>query len=186
MGTIPLTSNRFMNANDSRYDRTTIVLHWITAVAVVLLWASGQTVDWLPSGAPRIVYRSLHILVGACLALVVVRRIAWRAGSGRRLPPAYAGALGTLARTGHLALYALLVVTLLLGLFNTWVRGDNLFNLLVIPAFDPGNKVLRREIASLHEWAANTLFIVAGLHAAIALIHHRLGHPLLARITGRA
>ena len=65
-----------------------------------------------------------------------------------------------------------MIVTVLLGLANAWIRGDTLFMLLKIPAFDPGNTALRKFVEDLHSWAANILLIVAGLHAAAALLHH--------------
>ena len=69
-------------------------------------------------------------------------------------------------------LYLLLVATVLLGIANAWIRGDTLFMLVKIPAFDPGNTALKGFVEDLHSWAANTLLIVAGLHAAAALLHH--------------
>ena len=35
-----------------KYDRTTVSLHWITALFVAALWLIGQTADRLPKG-PR-------------------------------------------------------------------------------------------------------------------------------------
>ena len=154
------------------YDRRTIALHWITAVLVIALWSLGQTIDAFPKGDPRVAARSTHIVCGALLALVLAYRFWWRLGGATRLPPAGTGALERVAVWTHRALYALLAATVLLGLANTWVRGDTLFNLVKIPAFDPGNKALRETVEELHGWAANTLLIVALLHAAAGLAHH--------------
>ncbi len=33
-----------------RHAPTTIMLHWTTAVLVVLLWTIGQTIDFVPRG----------------------------------------------------------------------------------------------------------------------------------------
>ena len=63
---------------------------------------------------------------------------------------------------------------LVLGIANSWVRGDNLFNLFRIPAWDPSNKALRGEVEELHALAANLLILLAGLHAAAGLLHHYL------------
>ncbi len=57
---------------------------------------------------------------------------------------------------------------------NAWVRGDNLFYLYKIPAFDAGNKVLRETVEDYHGLAANLLLILAGLHALGGLAHHYL------------
>jgi cytochrome b561 len=72
----------------------------------------------------------------------------------------------------HVALYLVLAGVLGAGLWLEWVRGDTLFGLLQIPAYDPGNKALRSAAAGYHETLANILLILAGLHAAAALWHH--------------
>jgi cytochrome b561 len=52
------------------------------------------------------------------------------------------------------------------------VRGDNIFNLFTIPAFDPGNKALRGQVEDLHTLFANVLFGLAGFHTASGVAHH--------------
>ncbi len=89
-----------------------------------------------------------------------------------KLPPAGAGGLDRVALLAHKALHLLLIAAVLLGLSNAWVRGDTLFGLFTIPAFDPANKVLRHTIEEWHGNAADLLVILAGLHAAAALLHH--------------
>jgi len=155
------------------YDRRTIMLHWVTAALVVLLWALGQSIDWFPKGSPRIFARSTHISLGLVLALVLVARIHWRTG-GRavHLPPAGLGWLDKFATIAHWALYALLIATVALGIVNTWVRGDTIFNLFKIQPFQANDKSLRETVEDWHALAANTLLIVAFLHAAAALLHH--------------
>ena len=122
------------------YDLPSVRLHWITAGLVVLLWVIGQTIDDFPKGAPRIGARSMHILLGAILAVVLIGRLAWRARWGRRLPPANAGLAGHAARAGHLTLYLLLAATVALGIANTWIRGDNLFELFTITSIAPATR----------------------------------------------
>lgn len=154
------------------YDRRSIWLHWITALLVIALWCAGQTIDWFPKGTPRVAVRSLHICFGAALGLILCYRIWWRIGRGSHLPPAGSGVVQALATLVHLALYVVLVATVLLGVANAWVRGDTLFNLFTLPQFDPGNKALRTQVEDLHSLFANILLILAGLHAAAGLAHH--------------
>lgn len=156
----------------SSYDRRTIALHWLTVVLVLCLWLLGQTIDWFPKGSPRAIARSTHIALGVGLAFVLVRRVWWRLTDGVHMRTASSNAFDTIATLTHKILYLLLVGTVLLGITNTWIRGDTLFMILKIPAFDLGNTVLRESVEDLHSWAANTLLIVAGLHAAAALVHH--------------
>jgi cytochrome b561 len=155
-----------------RHDAVTIVLHWLTAALVVGLWVIGQTVDVFPNGPLRVDYRSIHIVSGGILAVVVLTRLAWRLLRRAGLPPIGHGLLLAIARTTHWALYALLVATVVLGITYTWARGDSIFNVFSIPQMVPGDRALAHQIGDWHALAANALLIVAGIHAAAALFHH--------------
>jgi cytochrome b561 len=159
-------------ARGLQYDRGTIVLHWATAVLVGLLWTIGQTIDFAPSGPLRVDYRSLHMTLGVTLLGVFIVRAIWRLTRGRRLPGVGGAWMEGVARLTHWGLYGLVLVTVCLGLANVWVRGDTIYNLVTVPAFDPANKPLRSLIGDWHALAANATLILAGLHAAAALFHY--------------
>ena len=162
-----------LNSSAPGYDIRSIWLHWITALLVVALWCLGETIDWFPKGAVRIAARSMHICLGATLGLVLCYRLWWRVGGrGRRLTPAGAGIVQALSTVMHFALYAALVGTVVLGIANEWVRGDNIFNLFKVPSLDPENKVLRGQMEDLHALFANILIWLAGFHAIMGLAHH--------------
>jgi len=154
------------------YDIRSIRLHWITAALVIALWCLGQTIDWFPKGNIRIAARSVHICLGAVLGLILCYRLWWRVGGGRRLPPTGPGMVQALSTVVHFALYATLLGAVALGVANAWVRGDNLFNLFTVPAFDPGNKALRGQVEDLHALLANVLLGLAGFHAVSGVAHH--------------
>ncbi|MEB0139278.1 MULTISPECIES: cytochrome b [unclassified Undibacterium] len=156
----------------TRYDNTTILLHWLSAALLLALWALGQTIDWFPSGSPRVLARSLHISTGVLLTVLLVYRLFWRSHGGIKLPPAASGWQQTSAELLHKVLYLMLAVVLILGLFNTWVRGDNLFDLFRLPSFAPGDKALRHQVEDLHGLAANILLAMAACHAAAGLFHY--------------
>lgn len=169
-----------VRAAAARYDSTTIALHWATALLVAVLWILGETVDFWPRGPLRLDHRSLHIVLGVLLGGVILVRLAWRAAGGARLPvegpPLMAGA----ARMVHWALYALVCLTIGLGVLNAFAHGDSLFglaNLPTWPAMGPtvgpaAGSALPRQIGEWHGLAANAVLILAGLHAAAALMHH--------------
>lgn len=165
----PISSNR---GALTRYDARTIALHWATAALVVALWLVAQVIDWFPAGPARINCRSVHIALGLILAIVLLRRLLWRRLAGSALPSIGHPALTRLASSVHVVLYVLLVLEVLLGLANVWVRGDSIFNLFTIPSFAPGDKALRRQINGYHDFVANTILVVAGFHALAALLHH--------------
>ena len=156
----------------ARYDSKSIVLHWLTATLVALLWVIAHLIDDFPRGPARIAARSVHVSLGLTLLTVLFVRMVWRMGSGRRLPLANHGWVGYLAKTVHYFLYALLAAVLLLGIANAWARGDSFFGLFTVPKFDPGNDELRETVETLHETLANALLFVAGAHAVAALVHH--------------
>lgn len=158
----------------ARYDGTSILLHWVTAALVVILWTLGQTIDFFPKGAPKIDARSTHFVLGATLGVVLLVRVAWRASAGRSLPLAGSGWSGTAARVVHYGLYALIATTVVLGVFNAWQRGDVFFNVYTIPKLVPGDLALKHTLEALHGDFADIVLIVAGLHALAALVHHYL------------
>jgi len=155
-----------------RHASMTIILHWISALLVVLLWSIGQTIDWAPNGPLRVTYRSVHIVLGVILGLVLVVRLTRRAIWGGLLPALNTGLLLVLARLTHWILYGLMIVTVTLGVSNAWARGDSIFNLFKIPQLVPGDHALVQLIGDWHALGANALMTVAGLHAAAALFHH--------------
>ena len=161
-----------VEAQGLRHDPLTIAFHWISALLVGVLWVIGQTVDVFPNGPLRIDYRSVHIVLGVALAGVLCARLGRRLMRQETLPPIDHGLLLAIARITHWLLYALLVVAVVLGVTNVWVRGDAIFDLYRVPAFDPGNRALMHLIGGWHALAANAVLIVAGVHAAAALFHH--------------
>ncbi|MGH8268755.1 MAG: cytochrome b [Steroidobacteraceae bacterium] len=158
----------------ARYDGLSILLHWITAALVVALWCLGQTIDWFPKGGPKIDARSTHFLLGITLGVVLVARVAWRASAGRSLPLADKDWLGITAKAVHYGLYFLVAATVVLGIFNAWQRGDVVYNVFTIPKMIPGDLALKHTLEALHGDFADVVLIVAGLHAAAALVHHYL------------
>ena len=157
-----------------RYDRTTIAFHWVTALLVVTQWLGAQTIDWFPRGPLRVDARSVHISLGVALAAILGARIVWRLSQGRRLPLADNGALNVVAKGTHWALYTLLIAMVAVGLFLVWTRGDSIFNLFSVPAYDPGKRALAHRTQDIHALLGWAILALAGLHAAAALVHRYL------------
>lgn len=158
-----------------RYDRLTMALHWLTAALVIGLFACAQIWEQLPKGTPlRKELQALHISCGILLAVIVVTRVLWRLFKGRRLPPANQGALNILAKTAHLALYALLLSQIVLGFFLRWAQAEpfNFFGLFEVPTLVAFDKSMKSVFGGLHEQVAWAIIILASLHAIVALVHH--------------
>jgi cytochrome b561 len=173
-----------------RYDSTTIAFHWAVALLILCQWVSGQTIDWFGKGAPKVDARSVHLVIGSLLIVLMSLRLWWRTGRGRRLPPANTGVWDLLARGLHILLYLMVVAVLLGGVATELLRGDSFFGLVNLPKpgslAGPARHALSEEVGDLHGLGANTILVLAGLHAAAALFHHYvLRDRVLMRMTGR-
>lgn len=153
------------------YDKTTIFLHWTTAILVVIQWLGAQTIDFFPKGPLRVDARSVHITLGLLIAAILIARIVWRLTKGRRLPLADAGALALVSKAVHWGLYALLAAMVIVGAALTWTRGDSIFNLFSIPAFDPNAHDLADHVQDVHAAIGWAILALAGFHASAALVH---------------
>lgn len=153
-----------------RYDRPTIILHWLTAVLVIVQWTIGRTTGLLPRGPLRVDIWSVHVLLGVCITLVFVARIVWRVRRGRRLPGIGTPVERAAATVVHLSLYAVLGIVLALGFANTYVHGFPLFNVLTLPGKQDMATILR--VNGWHGLAANVLAALILLHTLAALFHH--------------
>ena len=92
-----------------RYDTTTVFFHWATAILVAEQWLGAQVIDWFPRGALRVDARSVHIVLGVVLAVLLAGRILWRLTpgaapaarrQGRAEPAGQGDALGALRPAG--------------------------------------------------------------------------------------
>ena len=152
------------------YDRRTIIYHWLTVALVAAQWLGAHTIDWFPRGMWRTDAKSVHIVLGAALGVIIITRLIWRFTGGWKLAPADRGPLHLAAVTVHGLLYVLLLSTVALGLLNAWAQGDSLFGLAQLPKLTQNND-LRDQIEEIHGLAANLILAVAALHIAASLWH---------------
>jgi cytochrome b561 len=163
-----------LNSAD-RYDRLTIVLHWLIAALVAGQWLGAHAIDWFPKGPLRVDARSLHILFGAIVGFLMIVRVAWRVGGGRRLLPEGPPLADLAARAMKLALYGLILGVVAVGVALALTRGDSLFGVLQLPslggATPESRHALAEQIVEYHELGANLILLLAGLHSIAAIIH---------------
>lgn len=157
-----------------RYGAIAQLLHWSTAIFVVLAWVLGQTVDDLPKAFGLF----SHISAGLAVLAIVIVRLMWRFVDAP--PKAEVTPLGVwldrAGRAAHLVLYALLIVVPIVGIVTQFGRGQPLplFGLADIASPWPADRAFARSVKEVHETLSNVLLIIAGLHAAAALGHHWL------------
>jgi cytochrome b561 len=163
------------------------VLHWLTAICVIGGWLLGQFMDSFPQGPPRAWALWAHISLGECVMLFLLVRLVWRIADPP--PPPEPTRLGRLqeiaAKLSHYALYALLLAVPLVGIIVQLKRGNALpvFGAWNFASPWPTDRPTARSLLEVHELLANALLILAGIHAAAALIHHYgFGDRTLARM----
>ena len=160
------------------YGAVPQTLHWLTVGLVVLAWLLGTFDDVLPKGAARAAGLFVHISVGLAILAVLVARLLWRLADPPPPPePTMFGVwLDRAGQFAHYALYALLVAVPIAGIVVQFARGDALplFGFAEIPSPWPADRAFARTAKEVHEVLANGLMILAGFHAAAALVHHFL------------
>jgi cytochrome b561 len=162
-------------------------LHWLTAICVIAGWLLGQFIDAFPKGPPRAWALWTHITLGECVMLFLIVRLVWRIAD--RPPPPEPTRFGRLlviaSKLGHYTLYALLSAVPLVGIMVQLKRGNALpvFGAWNFASPWPTDRSTAGSLLEVHELLANALLILAGIHAAAALIHHYvLGDRTLVRM----
>ena len=164
-----------------RYSVAQRWLHWLVAILVLgnlaggaVLWAYGfeGLRDGFGMATTNAIYTAHKTGAVLVLALVLVR-LGVRSRHGAPPPPAsMSPAVWRLARSTHLALYALLVAMPVLGWAATAAGGFPVqlfaWNL---PGLVPENEALSDTLFALHGIAGLALALFIALHVAGALRH---------------
>ena len=165
-----------MRNSPNHFGIVAISFHWLTVALVILAWTLGTFGDELPRGPARSLGLLMHISAGVTILLLLCARAAWRIGDPP--PPVERTLLGKYgdltSRVAHYALYVLLSAVGLTGIVLQFARGNALpiFGLLEIASPWPADRSFARSAKEVHEFLANSLVILAALHAIAALTHH--------------
>jgi cytochrome b561 len=160
----------------TRYGIIPQTVHWLTFLCVSVGWLLGWFLGDLPKDNVRSFGFLTHITLGQCVLVLLVVRLAWRIADPP--PPPEKTRFGRLleraAKFSHFALYALLLAVPLMGILVELKRGGSLpiFGLWEVPSPWPVDRNTARSVLKAHEYLANTLVALAGIHAAAALTHH--------------
>jgi cytochrome b561 len=157
-----------------RYGAIPKTIHWLTAALVVLGWMLGTFGDALPRAA-QAGGLFIHISVGLSVLALLVVRVGWRVVDPPPLPETtrLGRWSGVAAALGHLGLYALLLAVPIAGVVLQFARGDAIpiFGLFDIVSPWTADRAFARSVKEIHNILANTLVILAALHAAAAIFH---------------
>lgn len=172
----------------ARYGRVTRLLHW--TIAALILWQFlGMAVKLtLGRGAVSGFFVGLHQPVGALLFALIALRVVWALLNRRRRPDHGAGLVGTAARLGHLALYALMLVVPLLALLRAWgaERAFAPLGVEIFPARELPVEWAVKLAGALHGELAWLLLVLILGHVVMVGVHQAMWRDgTLARMAGR-
>ena len=154
-----------------RYDPATIVLHWVTVLLTLALWAGAKSLNLVPAGALRADARSLHIVLGVVLGALGGVRFVWRLSFGRPLPETGVGFMGWASKAAHNGLYALLAAMVGVGMLLAWTGGDSVFGQFPAPSPDADYRDLAKGLQRAHGLIGWLIVALVGVHSGAALVH---------------
>ena len=169
-----------------KYDRFSVLLHWLMAVVLIGQMALGMWMLGLPKDASglRMGWFNVHKSWGMVLGLLVLVRLAWALRRPRVAPLDQPRALQLLASSAHRLLYALMLLLPLSGFLGSVFSGYPIrFFGLVLPKFVERWELGKVVMSGLHQWGSWALLLLVVLHVA-AFVQHQfiLKHPVLQRM----
>lgn len=166
-----------------RYDPVSIVLHWVIAVLILVLFLLGWYMVDLPKGSPeRTSFFTLHKSIGLTVAALVVVRLAWRWRFPMLAPPAALGPWQRRLATGvHRALYVFMVLQPLSGYLSSSYSGyaTRIWG-VTLPQWAEKNPARNEFFTGVHELSSMVLLALIGLHlcGAFAFLFSRHANVL--------
>lgn len=168
-----------IKSSTDHYGSVAVTIHWVSALAVILMLASGQIMDWYPEQTGVIL--PYHVSTGFVIGALTLFRIVWWLALDRR-PAAQAGMPAwqeRIARFVHLGLYACILV-----LFGSGIAMMVLFG-AIGPIFlgGPLPNFSQTPPRLAHGLASRLILLLACVHIAAALWHQFIKRDrLLARM----
>ncbi|MGF1688189.1 cytochrome b [Photobacterium japonica] len=167
--------NKDLSTQDrATYDGLSIVIHWLSAITVMGLFAVGLWMVDLNYYSQW--YKPVphwHKSVGILLALVTLFRLVWK---HIKKPPAIEGARWEViaATIAHTAIYLLLFGLFISGYLISTADGRpiEVFDWFSVPALGALFDQQADIAGEIHFYLAVTLISLVSLHALAALKHH--------------
>lgn len=190
-----------VTADDARYTRVAMTLHWLVALLMLGNVAIGQTIALLSDATLEKIdvrfWIDLHKSIGITVLGLAILRILWRLT--HRPPPlsqAFAPWERAAAHIVHWALYVLIFALPLSGWAHdsAWVAAAthpmSLYGVVPFPrigfvmALDDATKdTLHTLLGNVHTWCAYCLYALLALHVGGALKHQFIDrHSVLGRM----
>jgi cytochrome b561 len=166
---------RMDNSKQRVFDRTTRLMHWVTAGLMLLVFVLAFSIDRTTSRASHTAFLQLHRSVGMTIWTLTLVRLVWRHfAKYPDWPSDMQPTMRVAAKASEYALYALLLAQPIVGLLQTSAHGDHvdLFFLGQLPVLIEKNRSLAQLLLTVHKSVGFSLFGLIALHVSAALFHH--------------
>ncbi|SPE20079.1 putative cytochrome b-561 membrane protein [Burkholderiales bacterium] len=161
--------------DSDRYTDVAIALHWLLALALLVVFCVGLYMADLQLSPTRVRLFNWHKWAGISVLVLSAFRLGWRWG---HRPPALQKRL---ADWMHHLLYLMFFLVPIAGWAYSSAAGFPVvwFGLIPLPDFVPVDKPLAGFLQGLHSFLSYALAALVGLHVAAALQHHIVEHDSL-------
>lgn len=170
---LPRKTRSRLRDSQHRYGWISILLHWLTAIAVMVLWFIGNGIMAGDSTASIDARRSLHVSIAASVWLLLLFRIAWRYRSRHPFIRGQSTRIHRIAKIVHYTMLVTIAAMLISGPMLLWLDGKpiRIFGLLSIPGPFGTAEALREFAWFMHSTGALLLFWLVLVHIGGALKH---------------
>jgi cytochrome b561 len=166
------------SSRPDRYDGTSIAVHWLTVLLVLVQVLAGVTmVNLVGRGPVQDLLYNLHKSAGVLVFLLVLFRLAWRwRHPWPPLPADMPRWQIVLARANHALLYAVLLVMPVSGFVFTAAGGFPVpfLGLVELSGLVPRHEALSKAALLVHLGGQFLVYALVALHVAGALYHLRI------------
>ena len=157
-----------------RYNRGAVIIHWVTALLLLMQIYIGFTFSDMPRGPDRSFVFEWHRTWGVLILLLALFRLGWRMA---HRPPPYPPELPRWERLAatwnHRAFYFLLIVLPLTGLMAI-SSGRSMTTLaggIPFPLIPGVSEALSDRMGEVHETLVTITLVLIALHVGAALKH---------------
>ena len=170
------TGGQAANGAVQRFSRWTIATHWVSALAMLILFVSIWAREYIEEYALRVSLFETHRQMGlVILTLFFVRLAVKKFGTKKKPSGPQMGKIEHLAATcSHIALYIVLFLMPVVGWLITNAQGHavRFLGAFSLPQLVGKNEDLEDILLTVHEYVADLLMSMISLHFAAAMFHH--------------